>query len=261
MAISDHFGPTAFACNPTPVTTSAGLAVTYTGLCLSNPIGSTVTLEIVNISGGFVVNSAAITMIGVITGYNSATGVNTHTTPLTIYNKISGAASTSFQGLVDSSCQLPENPVWSDWLSVTASTTTVGSYFNKDIDGAINIPPGGYLAIGTTVASGSSGFYGRVTWREIPIVGTYIFTSAPSINFNTPNRQFGAEGGQPNRPAAPFVPVMLRTAQAEWFPFTAVKTPANRAIADSNSLPIPRGGSNIPALITSATNASNVAGV
>jgi hypothetical protein len=163
MTILSHLGPEAFACNQSPVTTSVGLATTYTGLCISNPAGSTVNLIIDNISGGFVVNSTAITMIGLITGF-AAAGITAHTTPLTVYNKLTGASATAFQGLADSACTLVGTPVWSEWLGVVASTTTVA--FNKDMDGALIIPPGGYLAIGTTAASGTNGFFGKITWFE-----------------------------------------------------------------------------------------------
>jgi hypothetical protein len=165
MTILSHIGPEAYAAIQSPVTTSVGLSTTYTGLCISNPAGSTVNLIIDNISGGFVVNSTAITMIGLITGY-SAAGITAHTTPLTVYNKLVGATATAFQGLADSACTLVGTPVYSEWLAVVASTTTVGSAFNKDMDGAVIIPPGGYVAIGTTAASGTNGLYAKITWFE-----------------------------------------------------------------------------------------------
>ena len=165
MTILSHRGPEAFACNQSGTTTTVGLATTYTGLCVSNPAGSTVNLIIDNISGGFIVNSTAITMIGLITGY-SAAGVVTHTTPLTVYNKLVGSTAVTFQGLADSACTLVGTPVWEDWFTTVASGTVVGSYFSKDIDGGLIVPPGGYVAIGTTSASGSSGFFGKITWFE-----------------------------------------------------------------------------------------------
>ena len=41
--------------------------------------------------------------------------------------------------------------------------------FNLDLNGAIIIPPGGYVAIGTNVAGPASGFQGGLSWEEVVV--------------------------------------------------------------------------------------------
>src|SRR5271166_3662598 len=154
MTILSHRGVEAFA-SVAGGTTTVGLTATYTGLCVSNPAGSGVYLYIDNVSGGFNVASTAITSIGLIVGY-AVGGVTAHTTPAIVYDKTTLVTSTVALGLADAACTLVGTPIWADWLAFLATASTVGSYFSKDIDGALIIPPGGYIAIGTSVVSGTN---------------------------------------------------------------------------------------------------------
>lgn len=159
-------GTMGFAANPTGVTTSAALALTYVGLCLSNPANSGVNLALQNVSGGFIVAPATITGINLIAGY-SAAGVTVHTTPLTEVNGLLGGGSVLL-GQADSACTLVGTPAFVMPLAQCPLATTA-PFFNTDIGGAIVIPPGGYVAIGTTIAGPSSGFMGGFVWEEITI--------------------------------------------------------------------------------------------
>jgi hypothetical protein len=165
-----YLGLGAFAANPTAKVTTAGLATTYTGLCVSNPAASTVNLVIQTVSGAFVVVTTAITGIGLITGW-SAAGVVTHTTPLTPQTTKLGITITSpiIQGLADSACTLVGTPVWSGMLATVESGAVAGSAFFRDLNGEIIIPPGGYIAIGTTIVSGAAGMFACITWEEVPV--------------------------------------------------------------------------------------------
>jgi hypothetical protein len=167
---SSYLGLTAFAANPVGKITTVGLATTYTGLCVSNPAASTVNLVMQNVRGAFTVVTGAITTVGLITGY-AAAGVVTHTTALTVYSTKIGSVITTpiIQGLADSACTLVGTPVWSGWLATVESGAVAGSYFNVNLQGEYIIPPGGYMAIGTTVASGAAGLFGSFTWEEVPI--------------------------------------------------------------------------------------------
>ena len=151
--------------NPSGVTLSAALATTYVGLCLSNPAASAVNLILQRAAGVLDVAPAALTAIGLIAGY-AAGGVTVHTTPLTPLNAfLNGAAPAA---TLDSACTLVGTPAWVDWISETPAATTVLS-FSKDYQGGIIIPPGGYVAIGATIAGPASGFWGSFTWEESPV--------------------------------------------------------------------------------------------
>lgn len=161
-------GNSFFAANPTGVTTSAGLATTYVGLCLSNPAVSTVNLILTRISAALIVDPATITNISLITGF-AAGGITAHTTPLSTYSAIIGGAAVS-QGLVDSACTLVGTPVWSDVLA-QGTSAILAANFNQSVPGDLIIPPGGYVAIGTNIAGPASGFKGAFRWIERPLAG------------------------------------------------------------------------------------------
>jgi|SRR6185312_15386147 len=153
------------AANPSGVTTSAALATTYVGICLSNPIANTKNLAVLRVHAHLVVEPAALLGVGVIAG-SSAAGITVHTTPITTLAnaKIGGAAPV---GLVDSACTLVGTPYWADWLG-SATTATTGP-FVREYNGELIIPPGGYIAIGTSAAGPASGFLGSIHWLELPV--------------------------------------------------------------------------------------------
>ena len=158
--------------NPTAVTTSVGLATTYVGICLSNPATNTNNLVVRRVSATIIVEPASFLSVGLITGY-SAAGIVTHTTPLTPFCSKIGATKTplgatiSATGKLDSACTLVGTPAWTQFFS-TITSTTVPSV-NTDLEDGIILIPGAYAAIGTTIASGSSGFYGSIEWAEFPV--------------------------------------------------------------------------------------------
>jgi len=164
---STYLGKSGFISNPTAVTLSAALATTYVGLCLSNPAGSGVNLELLEVAGALSVAPAALTQLGLITGY-SAAGIVTHTTALTPQNALVGSSAAGLQGLVDSACTLVGTPVWSDVLAETPAATSVVQFY-RDIKGRLLIPPGGYVAIGADIAGPASGFRGSMMWSESPL--------------------------------------------------------------------------------------------
>lgn len=156
--------------NPSGVTTSAGLATTYVGLCLSNPAGNVnsagvpIRLIVRRVSGMTVVAPAALLGFNLITGY-AAGGVTVHTTALTPFSALIGTGPTPTAKL-DSACTLVGTPVWSMPLVEGLVSANLMS-FNLDINGQIAIPPGGYIAIGTTIAGPAAGFQGGFSWEEV----------------------------------------------------------------------------------------------
>lgn len=158
-----------FAANQSGVTTSAGLATTYTGLCLSNPAASTVNLTIRRVTGVLIVAPAALTALGLIIGF-AAGGITAHTTPLTSLQSEFIGNATVPQALVDTACTLVGTPTWNQFLALTPSATGVVG-FNVDLNGETVIPPGGYLAIGSTIAGPASGLLASIDWEEIALTG------------------------------------------------------------------------------------------
>jgi hypothetical protein len=97
------------AANQAATTTTAALATTYTGLCLSNPIGSGINIVLTKVGYAFTVAFPAAASIGLMCGYNSSTNV-THTTPGTPRANFFGVGSAGL-GLVDTACTMPTAPV------------------------------------------------------------------------------------------------------------------------------------------------------
>lgn len=165
---------TNFRCsNPTSVTLSAALALTYTGLCLSNPAGSALNLVVHRIAGVITAAPAAFLGIGLIQGW-SAAGVTAHTTPLNsnIVNSYVGAAPAAGSILanapvanVDAACTLVGTPAWDRWL-VSNGASAGGFSLTTDIQDDLIVPPGGYIAIGATVA-GPAGSFFTIGWEEL----------------------------------------------------------------------------------------------
>lgn len=155
--------------NQTGATLSAALATTYVGLCLSNPAASGVNLALQRVSGVLNVAPAALTSLGLITGY-AAGGITVHATALAPRNAlINGAAPV---GLLDAACTLvgsgAGSPAWAQWFGVTPGATSVAQ-FTANVDGSIIIPPGGYVAIGSLIAGPTAGLLGSMVWEELAI--------------------------------------------------------------------------------------------
>lgn len=158
-----------FAANPTAVTTTVGLATTYVGIVLSNPVGSDTMFSILKVSATNIIVAAAFTGFGVAAGFNATTNV-THTTPLITYNSFFGGGTNLSVGKVDSSATLPTAPVYAGFLGGTPTATSWPGNLFGDLEGSLIIPPGGYVATVTTAASPASDFFGAIYWEEIPIV-------------------------------------------------------------------------------------------
>jgi hypothetical protein len=151
-------------------TNTVGVATTYTGLCLSNPITSTVNLVLNKVGMCFTVAFTAAATCGIMTGFNSGTNV-THTAAGTVRNKFIGSSVTG-SGLLDTSATLPTAPVLDtillEGLTGTISTT-VESQSLFDIEGSIILPPGAYACVYTSTASGTNGMSASFTWEEVPV--------------------------------------------------------------------------------------------
>jgi hypothetical protein len=150
--------------------TSAGLATTYTGLCLSNTPGNTVNLVVDFVDAAFLVAFAAAASVGILVGFSS-TAV-THTTPITTALRNTFLGGPNPQGLVDSAATIP-TPTLAHVLGqgLTGAITTVPGYggFTKDLGGGLILPPGGFCAIYTSTASGAASMSASIGWTEVPV--------------------------------------------------------------------------------------------
>lgn len=153
---------------PGGTTTTVGLAATYTGLCVSNPAGNTFNLVMLNLGLSVVGAPAALSTIGLLTGF-AAAGVVTHTTPLTGQSTLVGGPGSTAK--VDSAATLPGTPLLTLPLATIPITGGTAQVVNPpttgvqaDLRGQIVIPPGGYIAVYTsTVLTVIAGF----TWAEV----------------------------------------------------------------------------------------------
>ena len=156
-----------FAANQAALASSAGLAPTYLGLCLSNPAASTKNLVVMNVTAALVAVPSAVTFLGLIVGW-AAGGITAHTTPSTTLQPSFLGNTTVPQGLVDTACTLVGTPTWNRILG-QSPTALIAPYSNMEVNGGIVIPPGGYMALGTSIASPSSGFWGSIEWEEVAV--------------------------------------------------------------------------------------------
>lgn len=154
------------AANQAATATTVGLATTYTGICLVNPIGSTVNLVIENVGAAFIVAPAAALAFGIAVGYNAVTAV-TATTPITPRNEFVGVGAAG-TGLANAAATLPTAPTVERILGSVGAAILAGS-MSFEIKGGILLPPGGYAILYTSAASGASGFLGSFSWEEVPV--------------------------------------------------------------------------------------------
>jgi hypothetical protein len=152
------------------VTTTVGLALTYTGLVLSNPISSPVNLVITTASMmQSVIQSAQIEAFALAVGFNVATNV-THTSAVTPRASLIGSSATP-NGLTDVSATLPTAPFYHTFLTNTGTATANSTgplYF--DIAGRIVLKPGAYCLFVTPAQASVAGMWFGFDWEEVPVV-------------------------------------------------------------------------------------------
>lgn len=158
------------AANPSGVTSTAvtsGTTTAILSILVSNPVGSTVNLVLNKAAYTVSVAPAAIMPVFLGVGYNSSTNV-THTTALTVRNAFVGVGVSGI-GLADSSFTCPTAPNFTHALGSVFTTISSNGPTIIDLEGSIILPPGAYAGIFSTVASGTSGFFGSLSWEEVPV--------------------------------------------------------------------------------------------
>lgn len=150
-------------------TTTVGLATTYTGLCISNPITSTVDLHLIKASVmQSIIQATQPEAYAIAVGFNSTTNV-THTASLTVKNNLIGSTVTG-QGLADTSATLPTAPTYHTFVHNTATATQNGPGTVVELNGSIILPPGAYACWVTPGQASVAGMWFSFSWLEFPTV-------------------------------------------------------------------------------------------
>ena len=159
-----------YAATQALVTTTVGLATTYTGLGVSNPITSSVNLVLGICSlMQSVIQAVQPEAYAIAVGYNSATNV-THTTPVTPRNSMVGSARTPI-ALADVAATLPTAPFYHTFVHNTGAATVNGTGAVIDLNGTIVLRPGAYALWVTPAQASVAGLWFSFTWEEKPAVG------------------------------------------------------------------------------------------
>jgi len=156
----------------TGVTFTVGLATTYTGFILINPINSGVYAELVYAKATLSIAASVPGPIGLIGG-GSAAGVTTYTaisTALWGSTKLDSNAATNASkcAVAAAGITLVGAPRYVDWLGIagTVATTSLGLAQGLlcEYAGSIVVGPGGYIAFGSNVAEATA--LCAFIWRE-----------------------------------------------------------------------------------------------
>lgn len=147
--------------NQAAVTTTAGLATTFTGLAIANPAGSGINLVLRRFSVGQVAVAVA-SSIGLMAGAGAAAG------SLTPQNRfISGPPSKA----TGSAGATIATPILIETYGSVGSLATTGyglqTGISVELKGSIIVPPGQFLASYTTAAC-TSAFVFTFVWEEVP---------------------------------------------------------------------------------------------
>jgi hypothetical protein len=157
-----------FASNTAAQAVSAALTTTYTGLCISNPIGSDYNLVMVGAQYALSVAPVAIASLHILTGYSASTDV-VHTAALASPGIQSAKVGLAADTIAFADTQATTvNPTYR--MSLGSGFTAGALYATTpswiDLAGQIIVPPGGWIAWGALTAV--TGF-GSFSWIEVPV--------------------------------------------------------------------------------------------
>ena len=162
-------GNTFIACSQAVATTTVGLATTYTGLCLSNPIASGKNLVLLYASmNQSVIQATQVEAFLLATGSSPTTNV-THTAAATIQSAMVGSNLVAAVGKADTSATLPVAPLYSLPLTNTATATQNAPGDCIELAGSIVLAPGAYAAFVTPAQASVAGMWFSFTWAEVPV--------------------------------------------------------------------------------------------
>lgn len=144
------------------------LSATCTGLCLTNPVGSTVNLVLLDVAVALATAPAGAAIIGLALGVYSSTAV-THTSAETVRNTNTNFAGSVGVGLVDYAATLPAAPLFIRAIGggpVAASSITP-PFITDNIDGKIILGPGTSISLSSSTTAIS--VIASMLWAELPV--------------------------------------------------------------------------------------------
>jgi len=153
------------AANQAAVTWTVALTTNYEGLIVANPRMSSVNLSVVRASFVVTTDPAAPATVGLFVGYD-ADAECALAAAIPIYNTY--LLGPHGQANADDDADPLVLPIWVEaYMSgFTAADIHGTSPTVIDVDGAIIIPPGGYVAIGCLTAVVGMG---SIMWEEVPL--------------------------------------------------------------------------------------------
>lgn len=151
------------------VTTTVGLATTYTGLSLANPVGSGINVVLNKCSMmQSVIQATQVEAYAIAIGYNATTNV-THTTPQTPQSNLIGSGLTAI-AKADVSSTLPTAPLYDTFFTNTGTTAADSTGVQVlDFEGLKILTPGAYACFVTPAQASVSGMWFSFSWEEIAI--------------------------------------------------------------------------------------------
>jgi hypothetical protein len=156
--------------NQAAVTTTAAFTTTYTGLILANPSNSPVNLVLEKVGFASILAQTSPLAVGLMTG-QSTTALSGSLTSVAPKSKFVGSGVPPV-GQLYSAVTLPVAPTLDTVLgvidtgAVTVATSGQGLF---DLQGSIVIPPGGFVALYTNVASVAASLFASMQWEEVPV--------------------------------------------------------------------------------------------
>lgn len=150
-------------------TTTVGLATTYTGLVISNPVGSGINMVLNKASlMQSVIQSTQVEAYALAIGFNATTNV-THTTPATPQSNLIGSGLSAI-GKADVSATLPTAPLYDTFFTNTGTATAdATSTMLADLEGSKVLQPGAYALFVTPAQASVAGLWFSFSWEEIAI--------------------------------------------------------------------------------------------
>lgn len=150
-------------------TTTTGLATTYTGLCISNPINSPINAVLNKASiMQSVLQATQVEAYAIAIGFNAATNV-THTAALATKSNLVGSGLVS-RVLADTSATLPTAPTYHTFVTNTGTATANSTGAQViDLEGSLILPPGAYACWVTPAQASVAGLWFSFSWEEVVI--------------------------------------------------------------------------------------------
>ena len=149
-------------------TTTIGLATTYTGLVISNPVNSTVNLALLKATMmQSVIQATQVEAFAIAFGSNATTNV-THTTPATIQPSRIGSGGTS-AARADTAATLPTAPVYGAFVQNTSTATSNAGGGLIDFEGSVLLLPGAYALWVTPAQASVAGMWFSFMWEEVAV--------------------------------------------------------------------------------------------